>query len=308
MGNPVLVTGIIRSGTTWVGRVLRTTLETIYIHEPFNVDSNWNACFPTPINFYYISNENGGPYLDRCSRLLELRPIFKGKWREKIEKINNKYIENQFKNHNSKALVPILKDPMALYSVEWLVDNFKVEPVIIIRHPIGIIKSLLRLGWSKKFNFSYLTIQPQLLKRFYDDENIREIKEIVSRNETLTVLERTAYFVRFSYFPIVRYFEEYPNWNFLVYEKLVNHPENEFFQLIEKLSLKPSKVTLRSISNDARGEYNPLKAHQDTIRPIKGRDENIFKPDNNIDNCKEVFDNFFADINERLSMIVDWLP
>lgn len=307
MGDPVLITGIIRSGTTWVGRVLRTTLKTIYIHEPFNVNSNWNACFPTPINFYYLFEENGGPYMELFNNLIKLKPTYTGEWRNKIKKINNKYIEKQFKNHNSKELVPIFKDPMALYSAEWLVNNFKIEPVIIMRHPIGIIKSLLRLGWSKDFNFRYLTIQPDLLKRFYDDESIKEIKKIVSKNEVLTTIERTAYFVRFSYLAIVRYFVECPNWNFLIYEKLVKNPENEFFQLIEKLSLKPSKITYKSISNDATGEYNPLKAHQDTIRPIKDKAENIFEPDNNIKDCKEVFNNFFMDINERLSGFVNWL-
>ncbi|MCF8233846.1 MAG: hypothetical protein K9G67_15655 [Bacteroidales bacterium] len=39
----ILVTGAHRSGTTWVGHVMREAPEVHYIHEPFNVGLSGNT-------------------------------------------------------------------------------------------------------------------------------------------------------------------------------------------------------------------------------------------------------------------------
>jgi len=36
--SPILVTGMHRSGTTWVGRMLAASREAVYFHEPLNPD------------------------------------------------------------------------------------------------------------------------------------------------------------------------------------------------------------------------------------------------------------------------------
>ncbi len=43
---------------------------------------------------------------------------------------------------------PILKDPIAVFSSEWLARRFNMDVVCIIRHPAAFILSLKKVGWD----------------------------------------------------------------------------------------------------------------------------------------------------------------
>jgi hypothetical protein len=46
---------------------------------------------------------------------------------------------------------PLMKDPIALLSAEWLAQRFDMDVVVLIRHPAAFASSLKRLGWKHSF-------------------------------------------------------------------------------------------------------------------------------------------------------------
>lgn len=63
-GPPILVTGIHRSGTTWVGKMLAAGAHTAYVSEPLNINHRPGVFRAAVEHLYtYITNENEAEYL-----------------------------------------------------------------------------------------------------------------------------------------------------------------------------------------------------------------------------------------------------
>ena len=80
---PILVTGSLRSGTSWAGNMLCRSGEAGYIHEPFNVSRlpGWaGGLFPHW--FQYVCDENESAYAATIERILHHRYPFFGQLRE----------------------------------------------------------------------------------------------------------------------------------------------------------------------------------------------------------------------------------
>lgn len=62
--SPILVTGIHRSGTTWVGKMLAASGQVTYINEPLNVQHR-PGIFQAKVPYWYtyITRENEQLYL-----------------------------------------------------------------------------------------------------------------------------------------------------------------------------------------------------------------------------------------------------
>ena len=74
MAAPVLVTGMMRTGTTWVGRMLCASGRLSYISEPLNPHHPGIFRLPVTYNYTYISPENEHEFLPTFRDAVELRP------------------------------------------------------------------------------------------------------------------------------------------------------------------------------------------------------------------------------------------
>jgi hypothetical protein len=301
--SPILVTGIIRSGTTWVGRVLATGENTIYIHEPMNPQSSWNACFPTPVTHYHLNNKNGGNYIFLLKKLIELNPVFQGAWRNNIAEDRMKYISN---NTNIENVNPqlIIKDPMAIYSVNWIKSVINGNVVFVLRHPISIIKSMLKLDWAKNLNFGAIKKQEMLMDYFYSDLNEKDNQIINSNWKNFSDVDKAVYSVRFFYLAICKYYNEKNEYTYISYENFLNNPYNNFLKLFEKLELKPSAKTINDLQSTTT--YDAAKKHQNTSVPIKPDIDTIFNDEYGLIKTKDIFQKHFSDIYETLKNVVTW--
>ena len=74
MPTPVLVTGSIRSGSTWVGRMLCLSGQLGYIHEPFN-PWRWPgwAAERFPHELVYVNSENEATYYPVLRDVINMR-------------------------------------------------------------------------------------------------------------------------------------------------------------------------------------------------------------------------------------------
>ena len=152
MLNPILITGAHRSGTTWVGKMIANSPSIQYIHEPFNIDYSPYKVKPN-YWFQYVTQENEGLLYEQIKQLVM----------PKTSPNKNKSIKQRFnflKSSPQKQRV-LIKDPIAIFSVEWLAERFNMDVVIMIRHPAAFVDSIRERNWTHDFN--HFLKQPLLL-------------------------------------------------------------------------------------------------------------------------------------------------
>lgn len=167
-GVPILVTGMHRSGTSWLGHMLCAGGSFINIEEALS-PLNRQTVFRSRVRrwYTYISRENEEDYLTayrdalgfRPHPLYDIRRMRFGSPRDPF-RITRRWAS--FALGTVQRRRPLLRDPFAVFSIEWFMRRLDCDVVVIIRHPAAVVSSLKRLGYA--FDFSDLLQQPLLMK------------------------------------------------------------------------------------------------------------------------------------------------
>lgn len=269
--SPILVTGTHRSGTTWAGKILAASSEVAYIQEPMNPEhrrgecrADFGAWFPM------LDGENGARYVndlldclvfryhlpEACRNAQGLKP-----W------LRIPYDLSRCCYNRCLGKRPLLKDPIALLSAEWLAEEFDMAVVIMIRHPAAFVGSLKRAEWN--FPFGDLLRQGVCnqgpLMRFQEevDWHARERRGIVSQGIVLWNLFHTV---------IRDYQIRHPDWSFLRHEDLSTDPLREFENVCVALDLPFSDSIRRKIKSSNRaasgGDADLHSVHRDSRQNV----------------------------------------
>ena len=235
---PLLVTGSIRSGTTWVGRMLCLSRQLGYIHEPFN-PWRWPgwAAQRFPHELVYINSENEATYYPVLQDIINMRfPLI----RHLSEIRDPRHVWRLIRDWQRSVRYaiceyqPLLKDPDALFSAEWLAKRFEMRVVVLIRHPAGFASSVKRLNcallpspwvWQAALMRDYLSPFEQELQRFK------------SRNDT-DIMDQAVLTWKSLYSVVRLYQERHPEWIFVRHEDLTRDPQQQFRQLYDRLGLR----------------------------------------------------------------------
>src|SRR5438067_1059673 len=143
---PILVTGGIRSGTTWVGRMIASHPRVAFLAEPFNVRRP-----PSPVRHFFpyvteAEQERFHVYVDGV--LSHRNPAVyqvAGSWSRPLRVLARRL---RCRWWHFRGYRPLVKDPAALFSSEWLARTFGFQVVLLSRHPAAFVSSLKRLGWA----------------------------------------------------------------------------------------------------------------------------------------------------------------
>ncbi|MBW2940874.1 sulfotransferase [Zhongshania aquimaris] len=155
--NALLVTGMHRSGTTFVGKILSEAPEVVSLHEPFNKEfgiRGVEAVYPSVLDSYLRNQicqvlslnfkvKSVAPG-DSFSKSIARRLVG---GRTNIDKYKAKW--QIFKNKEINTL--IIKDPFLILNCAQLADDFGIPSVVTLRHPVAIWRSIRRMNWV--FNF-----------------------------------------------------------------------------------------------------------------------------------------------------------
>ena len=255
----ILVTGAHRSGSTWVGRMLAHSREVQYIHEPFNLKCRPGICKAKFNQWYSYVDTDIENYRDIHAALSDTLS-FRYSLGAELEDISTpKDIVKTIRDYAQMGrgrlfqLRPLMKDPLALFSAEWLSNNFDMDVVILIRHPAAFVSSLKVKGWS--FPFAHLLEQPSLIERYLD--LFRDEIYDFSKNEK-DIISQAVLLWKITHHVISKYQENHPNWLYLRHEDLSRNPLNEFSTLYEDLSLEyTSKI--QSKIKASSGSTNPIE-------------------------------------------------
>ncbi len=300
----ILITGIVRSGTSWLGRALDGGPDTIYLHEPFNPDSAWNAAMPLPSNYIYFDERVGNLYKPKVHRLLTLDPDIKGKYMEGVRADRLDYIKQARTRKGRDDLRCIIKDPTALFATEWLTQNFKVLPVLTLRHPVAICRSIMRLGWGKNLSAHIIARQPHYFATQFSDEVGSELARLNTDWSGFTDLEKTGSFVRLLYLVLTEYRQRHPDWYFVSYEALRDDSDQEFDRLLAHLDIELYPSQRAKISEIRPGNFDPGRAHQQPLDATSITD--VFAPNEECSDWRGFYDRFFADLAPAFSDLCNW--
>jgi hypothetical protein len=196
MRQTVLVTGIHRSGSTWVGQVLNHLPHTYYIPELFNPD-NVSGFLREPFerNYEYVCADNEQDYIQRITDALDFRYPLGSNWHKAASagektQVLKRYAANAVRRQMSRPNI-ILKDPTAFFSSEWLHQRFNAKVVLLIRHPAAFTSSVKRLGWR-------ISCKPLLDQRLLVRDYLGPFEEEI-RNEPKDYVGRCALFWKVVY-------------------------------------------------------------------------------------------------------------
>jgi hypothetical protein len=262
---PILVTGSHRSGTTWVGRMLALSPGIGYLHEPF-FPRRWPGWLsePFPHVYQYICPENEAPFVRRVEDVLAFRyPVrnlleVRGA-RQAFQALEEVPFSVWYRLRGAR---PLLKDPLALMSAEWLADRFGAQPVVMIRHPAAFAGSLRRLDWPP-FDFRNWSEQPLFLRDLAGPFEA-DIRAAASRPPD--PIDEAILMWNVIHHVIAGFRDRRPDWSYERHEDLSEDPVKSFRRLYERLGLVWDRVAEAAVvrSTTGRGEV-PIHLHR-TVR------------------------------------------
>ena len=167
---PILVTGIPRSGTSWVGKMLDASGRVVYINEPLNPRrppgrSPGILAVPVAHRFQYVTRDNQSAFLQPFRELLALNYHVTAELKASHSAFDllrlGKYWTS-FLRGRLRRRRPLIDDPYAVFSTEWFVETLRCDAVVVVRHPASSVSSRKRLGY--RIDFAELLQQSLLLR------------------------------------------------------------------------------------------------------------------------------------------------
>jgi hypothetical protein len=252
---PILVTGMARSGTTWVGRMLCAGGEAAFLDEPFNLEVGPGAVRVAAEHWYeYVCDENEEVFLSDLMRFVHFRyPLLRElrRCRRPADVLETFRAWRAFgASHGRRAVV---KEPNAVFSAEWFARRFRSDVVITVRHPAAVAASWKRLGWS--FGFESLLAQPLLMRdhlRGYE-------RELETSPSGADAVDRAALLWRIVYSIVADYRSHFPDFLIIRHEDLSRDPLGEYERLYASLGLRFAADAAAAVAASS-SSANPKRA------------------------------------------------
>lgn len=233
---PILITGTHRSGSTWVGQMIAQAPRIAYIHEPFHIQHMPGICGAEFKHwFYYITKENEVFFLDSFKKTLCLKYNVRAEWRAGNIPAHWRRILRDFIKYRIWRLLsyrPLIKDPIAVFSAEWLASRFDMDVVVLIRHPAAFVGSLKRMGWTHPF--SDFLAQPLLMR---DHLHNFETELVEYAEQEHDIIDQGAMLWKIIHYVIKKYRDSHPNWLFIRHEDISMDPLKGFQHIFRRLAI-----------------------------------------------------------------------
>lgn len=233
--NNILVTGSHRSGSTWLGKVITSSSNYVYVDEPFNIGKK-HVASPFKNQFEYLPGKTvtfqkkAKKYLNSFNSLFA-KSTFNNLIHIKSRKDIRKFL-SEVKSRTTRNYV--YKDPLALLSAEWIYEQYGWDIVILVRHPAAFVASLKVKDWQ--FYFKYFNNQEVLINthlRAYAEK----IEEYTNNRPDIVKQGILLWNVLYS---MVHYYQEKYNtrWYFVKHEDLSLQPMLAFEKLYNFLNIE----------------------------------------------------------------------
>jgi hypothetical protein len=244
--------------------MLATAPGLLYVHEPFSVsDPPGRGVCNVPFErwFTYVTAENEAPYYRafKDTVALEYNRLAALRRARSPAAVARALAESrEWATCRRRGDRPLIKDPIALFSSEWLAQRFDMHVVVVIRHPAAFVSSITRLGW--RHPFAHFLEQPGLMRDLLQPF-AQEIRDAARHPPDL--VDEASLLWRVIHHAIARFRERHPDWIFVRHEDLSRDPLAGFRRLFEALGLAWSPAVERVVERYS-GDANP----RDTTAPV----------------------------------------
>jgi hypothetical protein len=169
-GGPILVTGMPRTATSWVGKMLEASGALVYVNEPLNPQhppgrSPGVLRAEVTHAFQYISEDNERDWLPAFRDTVRLRfhPLAEVRRNHAPYDLLRalKYTAG-FTLGRLRGRRALLDDPYAVFAAPWLARRVGCQVVVTVRDPVATVSSWRRLGWTPRL--AELLAQPALVR------------------------------------------------------------------------------------------------------------------------------------------------
>jgi hypothetical protein len=245
----------------------------VYIHEPFNIGTE-TGVNSGPFRYWYqhVCAEN-------CK---EFEPVFDGlihyryPLASKIAEIRGPRSAVQVIREEGLSILhrikddrPLIKDPIALFSAEWLCEKFNMNVLILIRHPAAFCSSLKIMHWQ--FNFDDFIKQPILLEKYLSKFEA-QIRDYAEHKKDL--IDQAILLWNCINHTINIYRQNHAEWLFVRHEDLSRNPVNAFKAIYRELDLQFSQKVRTKILQSS-GPHNPTEQEKGK-EFLRNSKENIY--------------------------------
>ncbi|MEL7069946.1 MAG: sulfotransferase domain-containing protein [Cyanobacteria bacterium J06581_3] len=251
---PILVTGTQRSGSTWVGNILALDKSCGYIHEPFNIEGCRRGICRANFHYWftYISKENSAQFEDAITDTLNWNYSLSPEIKEIRNPVDGARLIRDalyFSRMKRQEARPIVKDPIAFFSSEWLASKQDMNVVVIIRHPAAFVSSLKAAKWD--FPFEHFVNQEKLM-----DDILYPFRDEIHRAAQcpLDLVAQGSLLWKLFHHHVITLQEKRTDWLFVKHEDLCRTPIDSFQALFNRLNLDFSDEVMAKLSGYTKRE------------------------------------------------------
>jgi hypothetical protein len=229
----ILVTGAHRSGSTWVGQMLSLSKSIRYIHEPFNIEEP--RIHPLKYWFEYVSEDDPRDRQRMIYRYIdEILDYNIAGIKKDIKMIQGpkdvvRVIRDSYERIHKR---PLIKDPLAIMSADWISKKFKANVIITIRHPAAFVASVKVKKW--KHPFEHFSNQEKLMMIL-----LPYASTILNYQKSKpSLIDQGILLWNLIYYRVSQYQQKYPGWIYVRHEDLSQNPLDEFKKIYKRLHLR----------------------------------------------------------------------
>jgi hypothetical protein len=281
-GAPLLVTGMPRSATSWVGKMLEASGALVYVNEPLNPQhppGRSPGVLRADVShaFQYISEENERVWLPAFRDTVRLRfhPLAELRRNHRPYDVARtvKYAAG-FALGRLRGRRALLDDPYAVFAAPWLARRLGCRVVVSVRDPVATVSSWRRLGWRPRL--AELLAQPALVR----DRLARFAPELEAAAADGDGVGQASLLWRVIYGTVAAYRSEIAGLEVVRHEDLSADPVPAFASLYDRLGLPFGAGAERAIlaatsagsgGADAAGLLERLRAARPRPRPERSR-------------------------------------
>ena len=277
--NWIFVTGVIRSGTTFLGKILSTPLEVDYIHEPFH--GGYTLPERRVLLPRYIrpgdASRTTQRYREQVDHLyryeIAMRTALHGNdawYRKAVKSVvgSRGPVYLRLAKLNPVHRAAVIKDPIGKMVASFLHREFDTTPVILVRHPVSLAASLARLEWWPEVR--EFAVQEDLVEDYFSDE-----PDFLFRSWPNRMLESMAHW-RATYKVLLRQAALHPSWQVITHEALSERPIEVVQGLYDALDLPWSESVARTLRKLTSGS-NSATARTGRVQDFKRDSARIFQ-------------------------------
>jgi hypothetical protein len=252
MKSPILLTGMHRSGGSWVAKMIEGGGGVVHVNEPFNRRHPPGLTpgilrVPPPLAYQHVGPHNEADHLPGFRDMLQLRYGLAAELRTNHGVYDMakavKYLA-AFRYGRARGLRPLVDDPYMVFAAEWLAERLDCRVVMLVRHPAGIVSSLKRIGTGWSDNLPDIASQPELVRR-YLSSHAAELE--LAAGQPLNPIAHGALLWLLIHSCIAQQLDRHPEFIVVRYEDLATDPEAAFGDLYEQLGLSFDARALKAV-------------------------------------------------------------